>query len=232
MVAGGDEPERRDGRDRRSEPEGFAVTLAERVEDIWADLSVRTRVVALGVTLLGLVLAAFVGANLLRDDGTSGGAAAPLFVPESPVSTAASKVVVHVAGAVRAPGLHSLSPGARVADALAAAGGPTLDADLDRVNLAAAVADGQRVVIARIGEAIDADGPASGPGETGSGPVNLNQADAAALDSLPGVGPATASAIVDHRRRNGPFRTVDDLLSVRGIGPSKLDALRDLVTVG
>lgn len=177
-------------------------------------------------------------------DGASG--TGPVGAPVAsggPTSTTTVGIVVHAAGAVARPGLQRLAPGARVADLLEAAGGPTTDADLDRLNLAAPLADGQRLYVPRAGEsapaAVGPDGGAASSGGTGgsgttpaSGPVDLNTATADQLDALPGVGPATASAIIDHRERNGSFATVDDLLDVRGIGPAKLEGLRDLVVVG
>lgn len=146
--------------------------------------------------------------------------------------------LVHVAGAVVNPGVHRLAPGARVHDALAAAGGPAPGADLDRLNLAAVVTDGSQVHVPLVGAA--GAGLASGPGSGsatgraggatgGGGPVSLSTADAAALDALPGIGPATAAAIIAHREANGPFGSVEGLLEVRGIGEAKLDGLRDLV---
>ncbi len=171
--------------------------------------------------------------------------AAPGEVPAASTTTTSATVVVHAAGAVVAPGVYRLGPGLRVADLLAAAGGPTADADVDRLNLAATLADGQRLYVPRRGEvapaAVAPDGGGAAPGSSSSGPgtgpstaapIDLNSADAEQLDALPGVGPATAAAIVDHRTRNGPFTSVDGLLDVRGIGPAKLEALRDLVTVG
>jgi competence protein ComEA len=147
-------------------------------------------------------------------------------------STTAGMVVVHAAGAVRAPGLYRLPRGSRVDDLLRAAGGAAADADLDRVNLAAALTDGTRVYVPRVGE--PAPAPASGDASAdgaSNGPLDLNIATLEALDGLPGIGPATAKAIIDERTRRGGFRSVDDLLSVRGIGPAKLDAIRELVTV-
>jgi len=148
-------------------------------------------------------------------------------------TTAAPELVVHAAGAVAVPGVHRVPAGARVADLLAAAGGPSADADLDRVNLAAPLADGERVWFPRVGEEVPpAVAGSAGAGEPAStGPVDLNTAGVEELDALPGVGPSIAAAIVEHRERNGPFRSVDDLLDVPGIGPAKLEALRDLVTV-
>lgn len=155
---------------------------------------------------------------------------------ESP-SAPEGNVTLHVAGAVNRPGLVSVPEGSRVADAAAAAGGLAAAADVDRVNLAATVADGSRVFIPVHGEEIPPEVPvAAGSGASGEpsaeAPLDLNTADASALEELPGVGPATADAIVQHRDENGAFKTVDSLLDVRGIGEAKLEALRDLVTVG
>jgi competence protein ComEA len=150
-------------------------------------------------------------------------------------STAPVALVVHVAGAVVAPGIHELGAGARVVDAVEAAGGLTADADAARINLAAPVADGARVYVVAVGEAappVAAGGePTDGGDAAPAGPVNINTADAAALDALPGVGPATAAAILEHRSKIGSFTSVDQLLDVPGIGEAKLEALRDLVTV-
>lgn len=140
-------------------------------------------------------------------------------------------VVVHVAGAVRSPGLIQTTAAARVADAIAAAGGAAPDAELDRINLAAPVADGQQIYVPVAGEALPPSAsPAAGTDPTG--PVDINTATAQQLDSLPGVGPTTAANIVAHRDANGPFANVSALEDVPGIGPAKLAQLRDLVTVG
>lgn len=146
-------------------------------------------------------------------------------------TTAAATVLAHAAGAVRAPGVYSLPAGARVRDLVDAAGGAAPDADLDRINLAAPVADGSQVYVPRKGEAVPS-GATGGAGETApAGPLDLNTATLEQLDALPGVGPATAKAILDERAKRGRFGSVDELLDVRGIGPAKLDAIRDLVTV-
>jgi competence protein ComEA len=146
-------------------------------------------------------------------------------------AAANSSVVVHVAGAVVAPGVYELDAGARVRDAVLAAGGPTADANWDALNLAALVADASRVHVPAIGEEVVATVAPAPVGELGSsGPVDVNNADATLLETLPGVGPATAAAIITERERNGPFLGVDDLDRVPGIGPAKLAALRDLVT--
>jgi competence protein ComEA len=153
--------------------------------------------------------------------------------------TAPSEVVVHAAGAVARPGVYRLASGARVADLLDAAGGPVGDADLDRLNLAAPLEDGGRVFVPVAGAEVPpvAEGAGGDPADGGDGsgapdgPVDLNTATLDELDTLPGVGPTTAQAIIDERARRGRFRSVEDLLDVRGIGEAKLAALRDLVTV-
>jgi competence protein ComEA len=150
-----------------------------------------------------------------------------------PSTTGAASIIVYVAGAVTVPGIYSLGSEARVNDALVAAGGAASDANLDVVNLAAPVHDGERVYVPVVGETVPPAIQLAPPDEatTPSEPVNINTATAAQLDVLPGVGPTTAAAIVAHRDQHGPFQTIDQLGDVRGIGPAKLDALRGLVTV-
>jgi competence protein ComEA len=147
-------------------------------------------------------------------------------------------VVVHVAGAVVAPGVYDLAAGARAGDAIDAAGGAIAGADPDALNLAAPLTDGSRIYVPLTGEEVPAALLPSGGSDMGvdesivgpPAPVDVNRATTDELDALPGVGPATATAIVTERERNGPFVTVDDLERVPGIGPAKLEALRDLVT--
>jgi competence protein ComEA len=150
-------------------------------------------------------------------------------------------IVVDVVGAVRRGGVVRLPAGARVVDAIAAAGGATADADLVRLNLAAPVTDGSRIAVPRIGAPAPPVDPTAvsgvttpGTDETGAtpgAPVDINTATADQLDTLPGVGPATAAAIISDRKAHGPFRSVNDLGRVRGIGDAKLEQLRPLVTV-
>jgi competence protein ComEA len=166
----------------------------------------------------------------------------------APLDTLApTRIAIHVVGAVQQPGVYHLVVGARGDDALRAAGGPTRDADVRRVNLAAPLMDGQQFVVPRLGERLTTTVPSLGSvvggqsaGDTGINPgvnlgapllVDLNQATVAELDQLPGVGPSTARAIIDHRTRNGPFASVDDLLAVRGIGHAKLAELKPFVRV-
>lgn len=138
-----------------------------------------------------------------------------------------ASVFVHVSGSVASPGLYVLHEGARVVDAVAVAGGFAAGADETAVNLARPVSDGEQLHVPAVGAAPDPADPAA----AGDGRVNLNTADAAALDTLPRIGPAMAARIIDWRDANGRFTSVEDLLSVPGIGDKMLETLRDLVTV-
>jgi competence protein ComEA len=151
-----------------------------------------------------------------------------------------AEIVVHIVGAVVAPGVYALDVEARVIDAVRAAGGPTDQAQLDAMNLAATISDGQRLVVPTVAEvrrgsfqppAEVSPAPGASRGVTGNAPpgdqrININTAGEEELSRLPGVGPATAAAIVADRIERGPFATVDELIRVRGIGPAKLNALR------
>lgn len=141
------------------------------------------------------------------------------------------QVVVHAAGAVATPGVYRLANGSRVSDLLTAAGGATADADLDQLNLAAPLADGERVLVLRRGEVGRGEVVAGASGPSATAKVDLNRATAEELDKLPGIGPATAEAIIRHRETHGRFRSVTELLEVRGIGEAKLEQLRPLVKV-
>lgn len=184
---------------------------------------------------VAVALAALVGWLLLRTPPAAPEAGLPLAGspadPAPTTTTGPTEVVAHAAGAVVVPGVYRLPEGARVEDLLAAAGGPLEGADLDRVNLAAPLVDGAQVHVPLVGEALPAVPAGTGPGGQPEGPLDLNTATAEQLDTLPGVGPATATAILEERERRGGFGAVDELLDVRGIGEAKLDDLRDLVRV-
>ena len=167
-----------------------------------------------------------------------------VFDPLAPLDTIAPQgVTVHVVGAVNEPGVYHLAAGARGDDALRAAGGARSNADLRLVNLAAPLVDGEQLVIPRIGErpppttAASRGGSKASPGDTTPTRttlpliIDINRANADELDRLPGIGPKTAKAIIEHRTRNGPFASVDDLLAVRGIGPATLAEIRNWVKV-
>lgn len=152
------------------------------------------------------------------------------------------RIVVDVVGAVARPGLHELPAASRVADAVEAAGGLTAEADRMRLNLAEPLSDGSRLWVPAVGESagpevVSVTAGAGGGGRAVAGGgragalLNVNTADAAALEELPGIGPALAAAIVEHRRQSGPFTTVDELVEVSGIGPAKLEQIRPLATV-
>lgn len=164
------------------------------------------------------------------------GAPAPLRVAPvvparaSPGAAAATArlLVVDVVGAVRRPGLVRLAEGSRVADAIARAGGLGRGAERAGVNFAAPVSDGQQVVVPQHGAA-GAAGAAAGSAAASIGPVSLSSATAEQLDTLPGVGPATAQKIIAYRQQHGAFRSVDELDAISGIGPSRIANLRGLV---
>ena len=189
-----------------------------------------TRRRALAGALLLLAALLLAGRHLVR----SGADEAPRparIVTEQTRPEAGPKLVVHVVGAIRRPGLYRLAEGARIADALARAGGATRKADLSLVNLAAPLADGVQVVVPKrvpvAGAAASVSPqPAAGAAE---GPVHLNSATLEELDALPGVGPVTAQKIVDFREQNGGFASVEELDAVRGIGPARMEQLRELV---
>jgi competence protein ComEA len=196
------------------------------VPELPFDLSRRRLLIAAGC----LALLLFVGSKLLvRPQPTAG--LAPPVAPPAETAAAATVVVVDVVGAVRRPGLYRLEQGARIADAVARAGGATAKADLALINLAAPLADGEQVVVPKRGAAapagaLSAGGPAGVPS---SGPVHLSTATLEQLDSLPGIGPVTAQKILDYRQKQGAFTSVDELDAVPGIGPARLDQLKDLV---
>jgi competence protein ComEA len=142
---------------------------------------------------------------------------------------------IHVDGAVEQPGVYDLPPGSIVQDAIEVAGGPTVDADVHVVNLAIELQDQQKVYVPLQGE-LDAPAPVSG-GEPGNEVttgrlIDINAARAVDLETLPRIGPSIAQRIVEYREANGPFKTIEDIQDVPGIGPSTFEGIKDLITVG
>lgn len=155
--------------------------------------------------------------------------ASPEWDTVAAVTTVPERVVVAVVGEVEQPGLVTLDAGSRVADALREAR-PFPHADLISVNQAQVLVDGQQIHVQAVGAAPPPEHAPGGAG-TSTGRVSLNQASAAELTGLPGIGQSTAAAIVAHREANGPFATVESLMDVKGIGPAKFEAIKDLVDI-
>jgi competence protein ComEA len=188
----------------------------------------RRQVLLVAVALLALLV---VAGKRLAATGAADGATASAPAELAPVARAPAarpRLVVHVVGAVRRPGLYRLRDGSRVADAVGRAGGAVRVADLSALNLAAPLADGAQVLVPRRQPAGSTAAPAAGPGP--GPPVSLATATVEQLDELPGVGPVTAQKIVDYRTANGPFGSVDELDEIPGIGPARIEQIRDLVT--
>jgi competence protein ComEA len=188
-------------------------------------VSQRRAFAVLAACLLGVAL-------VLRHQHAGGGTPALRVAPVSaaaPARAAPKPLVVDVAGAVRRPGLYRLRPGARVADAVARAGGLTRRAERRAVNLAAPVADGQQVLVAERGPGGAAAGAAAGAGSAPGAPVSLSSATAEQLDALPGIGPVTAQKIIGYRQQHGPFTSVEALDAIPGIGPARIADLQGLV---
>jgi competence protein ComEA len=177
---------------------------------------------ALILVLLGIAAAVLVTAT--TPHGVSA-VVRPSPSPSAEIQDAAggSVIYVHILGQVAHPGLYALRDGDRGVDIVAAAGGFTETADPAGINLARFLTDGEQIVVPAVGEVVASTG-------AGDGLVNLNTADAAALDTLPRIGPALAERILAWREKNGPFASVEDLLDVPGIGDAILEGLRDLVT--
>ena len=195
------------------------------------------------VGVIALVVIAVIAGVVWYRVGVSGGneSAAPARSSTSATqitrsttsTTSADVVIVHVAGAVTTPGVVELPVGSRVIDAIEAAGGGVDDADFDRLNLAAKLSDGQRVLVPKVGQlvALEPQGGAAVDGAAQGGLLNLNTATPAQLEELPGIGPTLAAAILAERDRRGGFKSINELRDVRGIGEKRFADLRDHVTV-
>lgn len=190
-------------------------------------------VTRIGLAVVGLVAAVAVVYALFQ--ALDERSAPPIVIEDAAANL---PVVVEVRGEVEAPGVYEVSPGARLQDAIAAAGGLTRDADLSTVNLARRLRDGESIVIlARPAPGSTPTVPIAGAGDAGESEdprvrININAATAEELEALPEVGDVTAARIIAYREQHGPFRAVDDLIHVQGISDRTIDAFRDLVTTG
>lgn len=204
--------------------ESPATPQSATAEDEPARIPSRYRMVVAGVIGVVIVACAIAAIGVLSTQSSAPAAqSAPLPVPDQPVA-AAAPLLVHVSGAVNNPGVLELEDGARVFDAVDAAGGVTSDAEANQINLARPVMDGEHIVIPREGET-----PRQGAAATAGEPISLSRSPADVLVKLPGVGPALAARIVSWREEHGGFGHVDDVLAVAGIGSATLEGFRDQV---
>ena len=192
-----------------------------------ARLPFTRRQLLIAALLAGVLL--LVAGRYFATAGTPSADAQPARVPVAQRVLPAQRLVVHVVGAVRRPGLYRLDQGDRIADAVRHAGGATRAADLTAVNLAAPLADGAQVLVPQRLPVAGGSAPASAGSAAPAGPVRLNTATLEQLDELPGVGPVTAQKILDYRASHGAFASVDELDAIVGIGPARLDQLREVV---
>jgi competence protein ComEA len=214
-----------------------ASDLRTRLGSLFGDRPSWLGPVLVGVVVL-VVVATFVLTRVLAPAAplpeTYLPVAEPVQGPTTSAVVAEGTVTVHVAGAVASPGLIETDQGKRVGDAVKLAGGALARADVDRLNLAEPLIDGIRVYVPRIGEDFVVEPLATAGEESPEQPavVNINTADTTELETLPGVGPVTAAAIIAHRTDNGAFDAVEDLEAVSGIGPKTMSALLPQLTVG
>ncbi len=213
--------------------------MEESLRDRLASLS-RRELVALAVVVVVTLAGGAVWyvrslprpVDVVRRPGAVG-LAQPVAAPTATPSP--SSILVHVAGQVRRPGVYEFGEGDRVIDAIDAAGGVRGDAALDELNLAAPLTDGSQVLVpgrsAAAAAPIGEGSTTSGAADATTAKINVNTADAAELEELPGIGEVLSQAIVDYRAENGPFSSVDELEDVSGIGPAILEDVRDLVGV-
>jgi len=182
-----------------------------------------------------LISSMTVSASLNQTDLFSGHHGSNPLSEESVKEIKNEKILVHVAGEVLNSGVYELESGARVIDALMAAGGATSLANLDIINLAAPISDGEKIYIPSVIEKINQFNQNSSftsySSGGSSGKININTADASELQKLTGIGPGKAKSIIDYRNKNGPFKNVDDLLNVSGIGEKTLEKIRDEIVV-
>jgi competence protein ComEA len=230
--------------------------LAQPATARWVALAREPRVVTIGLAVVALAFGAWwvrlsvsepSGALTKAHAGTRSTGSVPArnvgpSASLAPTTTTGAVFVVDVVGAVQHPGVVSMPSTARVVDAVTAAGGALAAADLDRINLAAHLVDGMRIAVPRRGFPADQAGPSTDPAGSGasasgggaptpSAPVNLNTANQAQLEALPGIGPSLAQAILAERDHEGGFHSVDDLRRVRGIGDVRFVQLKSLVSV-
>jgi competence protein ComEA len=223
----------------RATVRGLRFVFDRSVEEIVVEDGWRARVEALArrrrdVWVVAVIIVALVlGALVLKWRTPAARIAPPARAPTAEASRL-PMVIVHVAGAVRSPGVYELTEGERVADAIEAAGGPRRGADLGSLNLAEVVTDGTKVDVVRKGSAPVAGptpaAPAT-PGAPAAAMVDINTADQVALETIPGIGPVKAAAILQFRTESGSFTSVEQLLEVTGIGPATLEAIRPYVTL-
>lgn len=203
-------------------------TWRDRIEDLIGRARENRLLLAVAASVIAVSL-------LFWSRGPSARVAPPARALSHPLASPSipAGVIVHIAGAVRRPGLYEFPNGARIADAIATAGGALHPADLDALNLAELLVDGVQLHVPRRGDTAEtaAGAAASSTGSPSVEVVPLNTADAAALDTIPGIGPVTAAAILDHRAEIGSFASVDELIDVVGIGPATLENVRPYVTL-
>ncbi|MBC8335321.1 MAG: ComEA family DNA-binding protein [Anaerolineales bacterium] len=169
-------------------------------------------------TILGILIGLLLAGVIWLTARQPSGEAVTLLPPPTP-----APISIHITGSVVAPGLYHLPEGSRVADAIQAAGGFLPIADKEKVNLAALLDDGAQLNIENL-SFYNTGGS--------SDRVNINTANLDELDTLPGIGPSTAQAIIDHRRQYGQFQRIDEITNVTGIGPATYDRIKDLITTG
>lgn len=201
----------------------------QQLELVRAELGVHKEVAELGEPSDG-------GSSAQVASGTDGapGSGEASGVPEAP-KPPEPKYIVHIVGAVAHPGVYEADKSFRINDVLALAGGPTSEADTSLINLAEPIADGMKITIPKVGdESVPQTHnmqPSGGGGTQGGQRININTADESTLQQIPGVGEKTAKAIVDERKKNGPFKSIEDICRVTGIGDKKFEQMKDMICV-